>query len=87
VLTPAAQKGSGMLAKACELAEKHGWFLVRQFENEANADLHSRTTAVEIIEDFRDDRRGRRALRKGHAASGVLRRLAILMAAVDYDRP
>ena len=54
VLTPAAQKGSGMLAKACELAERHGWFLVRQFENEANADVHSRTTAVEILEDFRD---------------------------------
>ena len=37
VLTPAALKGSGMLAKACELAETHGWFLCRQFENEANA--------------------------------------------------
>ena len=54
VLTPAAQKGTGMLAKARELAERHGWFLVRQFENEANADVHSRTTAVEILEDFRD---------------------------------
>src|SRR5207247_4488319 len=45
VLTPAALKGSGMLAKATELAEAHGWFLCRQFENEANADMHSRTTA------------------------------------------
>lgn len=54
VLTPAAEKGSGMLAKAVELAEKHGWFLCRQFENEANADIHSRTTAVEILEDFAD---------------------------------
>jgi cysteine synthase A len=54
LLTPAAQKGSGMLAKACELADRHGWFLVRQFENEANADVHSRTTAVEILEDFHD---------------------------------
>lgn len=54
VLTPAAQKGTGMLAKARELAERHGWFLVRQFENEANADVHSRTTAVEILDDFRD---------------------------------
>jgi cysteine synthase A len=52
VLTPAAEKGSGMLAKAVELAETHGWFLTRQFENEANADIHSRTTAREIIEDF-----------------------------------
>lgn len=54
VLTPASEKGSGMLKKAEELAETHGWFLPRQFENEANADIHSRTTAVEILEDFRD---------------------------------
>lgn len=52
VLTPASEKGSGMLAKAEELAVKHGWFLTRQFENEANADIHSRTTAPEIISDF-----------------------------------
>lgn len=52
VLTPAAEKGSGMLNKARELAEKHGWFLCRQFENEANADMHSRTTAQEILADF-----------------------------------
>jgi cysteine synthase A len=52
VLTPAAEKGLGMLGKAVELAEKNGWFLARQFENEANADIHSRTTAVEILEDF-----------------------------------
>src|SRR5499427_2197067 len=45
VLTPAAEKGMGMLAKAAELAHAHGWFLIRQFENEANADVHSRTTA------------------------------------------
>jgi cysteine synthase A len=56
VLTPAALKGSGMLAKAIELAEKHGWFLCRQFENEANADVHSRTTAAEIVAAF-DGRR------------------------------
>src|SRR5579872_2906164 len=52
VLTPAALKGSGMLAKAVELAEAHGWFLCRQFENEANADAHSRTTAPEILQAF-----------------------------------
>ena len=52
VLTPASEKGSGMLAKAIELAQTHGWFLTRQFENEANADMHSRTTAREIIDDF-----------------------------------
>ncbi|MBW6417646.1 pyridoxal-phosphate dependent enzyme [Celeribacter sp. PS-C1] len=52
VLTPAAQKGTGMLAKAEELAREHGWFLARQFENEANADMHSRTTAREIVDAF-----------------------------------
>jgi cysteine synthase A len=52
VLTPAASKGSGMLAKAVELAESHGWFLCRQFENEANAEVHSRTTAPEILAAF-----------------------------------
>jgi cysteine synthase A len=56
VLTPAAEKGSGMLAKAIELAEAHGWFLCRQFENEANADVHSRTTAREILADFDGER-------------------------------
>lgn len=54
VLTPASEKGSGMVAKAEELAAAHGWFLPRQFENEANADMHSRTTAVEILRDFKN---------------------------------
>lgn len=54
VLTPASLKGSGMLAKAVELAQEHGWFLVRQFENEANADAHSQTTAPEILDAFSD---------------------------------
>jgi cysteine synthase len=56
VLTPAAQRGTGMLAKAVELAEQHGWFLTRQFDNEANADMHSRTTAREIVADFAGER-------------------------------
>jgi cysteine synthase A len=55
VLTPAHEKGSGMLAKAVELANEHGWFLVRQFENEANADAHTRTTAIEILDAFGAD--------------------------------
>ena len=55
VLTPAAEKGTGMVRKARELAEKHGWFLARQFENPANPDVHARTTAAEIIEDFGPD--------------------------------
>ena len=54
VLTPAAQKGSGMISKARELAEEHGWFLTRQFENEANANIHSNTTALEILAAFAD---------------------------------
>ncbi|MHA1524245.1 MAG: cysteine synthase A [Alphaproteobacteria bacterium] len=52
VLTPAAEKGTGMVNKARELATTHGWFLTRQFENEANPDIHSRTTAREILNDF-----------------------------------
>ena len=52
VLTPAELKGTGMVSKAVELAEAHDWFLVRQFENEANADAHSRTTAEEILANF-----------------------------------
>ncbi|WP_349252225.1 cysteine synthase A [Actibacterium sp. MT2.3-13A] len=52
VLTPAAQKGTGMVNKAVELAEAHGWFQTRQFENPANPDIHERTTAREILEDF-----------------------------------
>jgi len=54
VLTPMAERGVGMVRKAEELAEKNGWFLTRQFENEANPDIHSRTTAREIINDFKD---------------------------------
>src|SRR3954462_10122840 len=56
VLTPAADRGMGMVKKAVELAETHGWFLTRQFENEANADMHSRTTAREILADFEGER-------------------------------
>ncbi len=54
VLTPAALRATGMLAKTVELAETHGWFYTRQFENEANPDMHSRTTAREILDDFSD---------------------------------
>ena len=56
VLTPAAERGMGMVNKAQELAKAHGWFLTRQFENEANPDMHSRTTAREIVEDFKGER-------------------------------
>jgi cysteine synthase A len=56
VLTPASAGGTGMVRKAEELARTHGWFLTRQFENEANADMHSRTTAQEILADFAGER-------------------------------
>jgi cysteine synthase len=56
VLTPASLKGSGMIAKARELAIKHNWFLCEQFENEANAAAHARTTAPEILEAFEGER-------------------------------
>jgi cysteine synthase A len=52
VLTPAALRGMGANAKAEELVAKHGWFHCRQFDNEANADMHSRTTAPEILSAF-----------------------------------
>jgi len=55
VLTPAAHRGMGMVTKAFELAKARGWFLTRQFENEANPDIHSRTTAREIIDDFKGE--------------------------------
>jgi cysteine synthase A len=55
VLTPAAEKGTGMLNKAVELAEQHGWYLCRQFDNEANAEVHTRTTAKEILADFQGE--------------------------------
>jgi cysteine synthase A len=56
VITPAADRAVGMITKMEELAEKHGWFMTRQFENEANPDYHSRTTAREILDDFAGDR-------------------------------
>jgi cysteine synthase A len=52
ILTPAAERGSGMVKKAEELAEKHGWFLARQFRNPANPEYHRQTTGPEILRDF-----------------------------------
>jgi cysteine synthase A len=56
VLTPRAAKGFGMYQKAVELADANGWFLARQFETKANADIHEATTAREILGDFRGRR-------------------------------
>src|ERR1700690_3679891 len=52
LLTPAAERGTGMVRKAEELAKKHGWFLARQFENLANPAYHRSTTGPEILSDF-----------------------------------
>lgn len=52
ILTPAAERGSGMVRRAEELAKKHGWFLARQFENPANPAYHRNTTGPEILSDF-----------------------------------
>lgn len=52
ILTPAAERGSGMVKRAAELAEQHGWFLARQFENPANPAYHASTTGPEILRDF-----------------------------------
>jgi cysteine synthase len=56
IITPAADRGMGMVNKAVELAKTHGWFMTRQFENEANPDMHSRTTAREIVDDFKGEK-------------------------------
>jgi cysteine synthase A len=56
ILTPAAERGSGMVRKAEELAKKNGWFLARQFENPANPAYHRQTTGPEILSDFADRR-------------------------------
>ena len=56
ILTPAAERGSGMVKRAEELAEKHGWFLTRQFDNPANPAYHASTTGPEILSDFAGER-------------------------------
>ncbi|MCC4599841.1 cysteine synthase A [Xanthomonas melonis] len=56
ILTPAAERGSGMVRKAKELAEQHGWFLASQFANPANPAYHRNTTAAEILRDFAGQR-------------------------------
>jgi len=52
ILTPAAARGTGMVARARELAAQHGWFLTEQFDNPANPAYHRNTTAAEILRDF-----------------------------------
>ena len=71
VLTPPWAKGTGMVAVARKLAEDNGWFLCRQFDNEAGADIHSKTTAVEILHDFGPD--GLTAWVTGFGTGGTLK--------------
>jgi cysteine synthase A len=56
IITPAAERAVGMINKTIELAKAHGWFMTRQFENEANPEIHARTTAREILGDFEGER-------------------------------
>jgi cysteine synthase A len=74
VLTPPWAKGTGMLAIAEKLASDNGWYLCRQFENEAGADIHSRTTAAEILRDFGEE--GLTAWVSGFGTGGTLKGVA-----------
>src|SRR6202795_4480647 len=82
VLTPAAERGMGMVNKAVELAKTHGWFLTRQFENESNPDMHSRTTAREIVNDFKGEKLDYWVT--GFGTGGTLKGVARVL---DKERP
>ena len=82
VLTAPAEGATGMVRRAIQLANKNGWFLTRQFENEANADFHSRTTAREIIDDFAGDRLDYWVT--GFGTGGTLKGVARVL---DKERP
>ena len=81
VLTPAAEKGTGMLNKAVELAGRHGWYLTRQFDNEANAEVHTLTTAREILADFAGEKL--HAFVSGFGTGGTLLGVARGLKAAD----
>jgi cysteine synthase A len=83
VLTPASEKGMGMVNKAAELAEANGWFLTRQFENEANPDMHSRTTAQEILADFEGEKLDYWVT--GYGTGGTLKGVARILAKEKPD--
>lgn len=82
VTTPAAERGFGMHRKAVELAEKHGWFLARQFETAANADIHEATTGREIIDAFEGHRLD--AFVSGFGTGGTITGVA---RALRWERP
>jgi cysteine synthase A len=81
VLTPAAEKGTGMLNKAVELAARHGWYLCRQFENPANAEAHRRTTGREILADLAGEKL--HAFVSGFGTGGTLLGVARALKAAD----
>ena len=83
VLTPAAHRAVGMVKKAQELAEQNGWFLARQFENEANPDMHSRTTAREILDDFAGEKLDYWVT--GYGTGGTLKGVARVLAKESPD--
>lgn len=78
VLTPAALRGTGMVQKAIELANTHGWYWTRQFENEANPEMHERTTGREIMDDFKGD--GLDYWVTGYGTGGTLNGVARVLA-------
>src|SRR4051794_28704297 len=78
VLTPAAGRAVAMVEKAVELAKANGWFLTRQFENEANPDYHSRTTAREIVDDFKGEKLDTWVT--GYGTGGTLKGVARVLA-------
>jgi cysteine synthase A len=82
VLTPAALRATGAVTKTLELAQAHGWFMTRQFENEANPAYHARTTAREIVDDFRGERLDYWVT--GYGTGGTLNGVARVLAA---ERP
>jgi cysteine synthase A len=82
ILTPAPEGATGMVKKTVALAKKNGWFYTRQFENEANADYHSKTTAREIIDDFAGDRLDYWVT--GFGTGGTLKGVARVL---DKERP
>jgi cysteine synthase A len=82
ILTPAPEGATGMVKKTVALAKKNGWFYTRQFENEANADYHSKTTAREIIDDFAGERLDYWVT--GFGTGGTLKGVARVL---DKERP
>ncbi len=78
LLTPAALRATGAISKTIELAKKHGWFMTRQFENEANPDYHAKTTGPEIIADFKPD--GLDYFVTGYGTGGTLNGVARVLA-------